>query len=304
MRLFTKLVPALALFGSAAASISGCSDSGAGHVEQNRFQAEIVHALCDSVQQCCQAAERGFDPVNCQRTVVQQFVVPLSDTSLLYDSAQAGRCVQAVTAAAQACQSVDVTTCYNAFVGNIPPGGACQSSFECASGPDGFAVCDNASGICVQPKRGGLGEPCAYSCTDVPGGTAQCRSPFYGAAVAPACHTADGLICAPGPMGGTAAVCQPLVADCKQNPAISCPQGQACNMMTGACYTPVPLGGSCAAGLCGPDGYCAAGVCTPVKPNATVCAQDAECASGKCTKGLCVVFSKAAADWCGESTVL
>jgi len=31
-----------------------------------------------------------------------------------------------------------------------------------------------------------------------------------------------------------------------------------------------------------------------------MCTVDVECASGKCEKGFCVVYSKAAADWCGE----
>jgi hypothetical protein len=229
-------------------------------------------------------------------------VVPLSDTTLLYDSAQAGRCVQAVTSAAQACGSVDITTCYDAFVGNIPLGAACNSSFECAPGQFGFAVC-GSDGTCGQPGRGALGQPCSYTCIEDGGAAPRCHSLFYGpaAGTAAACHSMDGLVCAANSTGG--ATCEPLSADCKQNPTLSCPAGELCNQMLGQCFVPVPVGGSCATTPCGSDGYCAAGVCYPVKPLAATCMDDIECQSGKCTRGLCVSYSQAAADWCGESTV-
>jgi hypothetical protein len=302
MRLFTKLVYTLAICSGATVSFAGCAGSDADHVQQNQFQAQIVHALCDSVQSCCMTAERAFDPVHCRQTVVQQFVVPLSDTTLLYDSAQAGRCVQAVTQAAQACQTVDITTCYDAFIGNIPVGSPCKSSFECVPGPFDFAVCAS-NNTCEQPARGVLGSSCSYTCIEQGSGMPHCQSIFYGAAAgdAAACHSLDGLVCVAAATGG--ATCEPLSADCKQNPTASCPAGQECNLMTGQCYVPVPVGGSCAAAPCGTDGYCAAGVCYGVKPNAATCMQDVECASGKCNRGFCVVYSQAAATWCGDSTL-
>ena len=303
MRLFTKLVHALAICSGAAAAASGCAGSDPSHVQQDQFQAQIIHALCDSVLACCTAAHRGFDPVHCRQTVVQEFVVPLSDTTLLYDSAQAGRCVQAVTAAAQACQSVDITTCYDAFIGNIPPGSPCKSSFECEPGPDAFAVC-GPDNLCAQPRRGALGDPCAFSCIE-DGVMAHCHSIFYGpqSGSSAACHSANGLVCVETAMGS--ANCEPLSADCRQNPTQACPPtAPACNLMTGQCFVPVPLGGACTATApCSSDGYCAAGICYPVKANAIPCAQDVECASGKCDHGFCVVYSQAAATWCGESTL-
>jgi hypothetical protein len=285
---------------AAAAVLAGCGDPNGGHVQQDEFQSKIVHALCDSVQNCCRQANRGFDAVHCRQTVIQQFVVPLTDTSLLYDSAQAGRCVNAVTQAAQACQSVDVTTCFDAFIGNLPPGSACRTSFECAPGPSGYAVCGQ-DGTCSQPPRGVPGQSCAYSCIE-DGGMPKCRSVFYGVAAVTqaACHSQDGLVCVAGTTGtGT---CQPLWADCKQNPAQSCPAGQFCDVATSKCFMPTPVGGACSPGvaLCGSDGYCAGGLCYAVRPNATVCDNDIECASGKCETGFCVVYSKAASEWCGE----
>jgi hypothetical protein len=299
MSRYTRLVHLLRGTSAAAALLAGCGDSDS-HVQQGEFQSKIVHALCDNVQNCCRAAGRGFDALNCHRTVVQTFVVPLTDTSLLYDSKQAGGCVQAVTQAAQACQSVDVSTCYDAFVGMLPPGSACRTSFECAAGPSGYAVC-GSDGTCAQPPRGMPGQACAYTCID-DGGTPHCRSVFYGvsAATQAACHTQDGLVCIAGSNGvGT---CQPAALDCKQNPEQSCPAGQMCDVESSRCYTPVAVGGACAPGvaICGPGGYCAAGLCYPSRPNASMCTVDVECASGKCEKGFCVVYSKAAADWCGE----
>ena len=299
MSRYTRLVDVLRGLSVAAAFLAGCGD-GQDHVRQEEFQSEIVHALCDSVQQCCTMADRGFDAVHCRQTVIQQFVVPLTDTSLLYDSAQAGRCVRAVTEAAQACQSVDVSTCFDAFIGSLPPGSQCRTSFECAPGVNGYAVCGQ-DGLCAQPARGVLGQPCAYSCIE-DGGMPRCRSVFYGVAASTqaACHSQDGLVCVASNSGvGT---CQAVALDCKQNPDHSCAPGQFCDMATSKCYTPVPVGGACSPGvaICGSEGYCASGICYPVKPNAQMCTADVECASGKCEVGFCVVYSKAAADWCGE----
>jgi hypothetical protein len=300
MRLYTRIIRAVCWLSGTATVIVGCN-SGDGSVDQGEFQSQIIHALCDSVQQCCTTAERGFDPDNCRQRVITQFIGPLSDTTLIYDRAQAGRCIQAVSNAAQACNSVDVTTCFDAFIGNLPPGAQCSSSFECASGPDGFAVCDQ-NNICAQPVRGVAGQPCSFTCIEN-GGMPRCHNILYGGGASAdqaACHSNNGLACvlpASGP-----ATCQNAAVDCKQNPTSACPPPMLCNVDLGQCYTPVPVGGSCAAAPCGSDGWCAQGICYPVKPNAATCATDVECQSGKCEKTFCVQYSKAAADWCGNST--
>src|SRR5882724_5488076 len=164
MRLYTRIIRAVCWLSGPAAAIVGCGSSG-GHVQQSEFQSEIIRALCGSVQQCCTAAERGFDPDHCRQTVISTFVVPLSDTTLIYNADQAGRCINAVTKAAEACTTVDVTTCFDAFIGNLPPGSACNSSFECAPGPYVFAVCVQ-NGVCAQPPRGVMGQTCSFSCVE------------------------------------------------------------------------------------------------------------------------------------------
>jgi hypothetical protein len=296
MRLLKTLLPPLALLSGAAATISGCSGGPA--IDHNAFQQQIVHAVCDTVQNCCMAAERGFNSTNCLNKIAAAFTVPLSDTSLYYDSARAGQCVQQLTAQAQACQSVDYTPCYDAFVGNVPPGGACAQSFECAQGPDRFAVCSN--GVCVQPPRGVFGQPCSYSCIDT-AGMAHCQSPgAIAAGDGVACHSINGLVCVQ-PLNGMA-TCQPASADCRENPNGACQPGQTCDMTTGQCYVPTPIGGNCMQVPCAPGGYCAGSLCYPQKGIAVNCSQDSECLSGKCEKGLCVVYSQAAKDWCGDST--
>jgi hypothetical protein len=296
MGLLTRIGLVVGSFGIASAAVAGCGDDPS-HVQQNEFQAKMVHALCDSVQGCCTTAEREFDAVGCSRAVQRQFVVPLSDTTLLYDSAQAGACIQAVTQAAQACRTVDPTTCFNAFIGNKPPGTPCMSSFECAPGSGGYAVCSQ-DGMCVQPNRGVAGEVCSFTCIEGDGAP-RCKSVFYGpsAGQQAACHTENGLVCVTSTTGP--ATCQSMAADCKQSPTNACPTGQLCDVNADRCYVPTPVGGSCAQNPCGKDGYCAGAVCVPLKPNAATCAQDGECQSGKCENSFCVVYSQAAAAWCG-----
>lgn len=298
MGFFTRIGLAVGSLGCAVAFSAGCN-TGPDDVEHNEFQTKMVHALCDSVQNCCTQAERGFDAVHCRQTVIQQFVVPLSDTSLVYDSSQAGACIDAVSHAAQACQSVDITTCFNAFAGSKPPGSPCMSSFECAPGPGGFAVCSQM-GMCVQPNRGVGGEVCSFTCIEAPGSAPKCKSVFYGASAGTqaACHSENGLACVTNPTGP--ATCQSMSIDCRQNPTGACPQGYLCDIKSDRCYVPVPVGQSCAQVPCGTDGYCGPnGICTPLKPNAAPCGDDTECQSGKCENTFCVVYSQAAATWCG-----
>lgn len=298
MRFLKKLLPPLALLAGAAATTSGCNgDPGA--VDHQVFQQKIVHAVCDTVQNCCTAAERGFNSPLCVKKVAQSFTVPLSDTTLYYDSGRAGRCLAQLTQAAQACQTVDLAPCYDAFVGSVPPGGPCMQSFECAAGPDGFAVCNSTTNTCEQPARGVYGQPCAYTCIDGPG-MPQCLSPNSQAGEGAACHSSNGLVCVQ-PASGQA-TCQPASADCKQNPLGACQPGQTCDMTSGQCYTPAPVGTSCMQVPCGTDGYCANNLCYPKKAVTAICGSDAECVSGKCEKALCVVYSQAAADWCGDPT--
>src|ERR1700753_3076489 len=214
MRLYTRILRAVRWVAGAAAMAVGCNNS-ADPVDQSEFKAELVHALCDSVQNCCAAAERNFIPEMCNNAVVTNFLTPLQDTTLIYDSQQAGRCIQAVTQAAQACKSVDVTTCFDAFVGSKPPGTPCTSSFECAAGPNGFGMC-GPDNTCAQPARAVLGQACAFTCVEGDG-MPKCHS-VYGSAIltlGAACHSGDGVACVATANGP--ATCQPMAVDCKQN---------------------------------------------------------------------------------------
>jgi hypothetical protein len=276
---------------------AGAEDAGAFAVPRERLQTELVHALCDNVKSCCTAVGRAFDVPGCFRQINQHYVVPLSSSMTAYDPVEAGRCVRAVSLAAEACAAVDATTCFDAFVGTVAAGGACQSSFDCAPGPGGYAVCPQ-DGHCVQVARGVLGAGCAFTCIDREGGSPACKN-SYGVSntVAVACHSNDGLVCITAANG--TATCRPSSTDCKQNPTVSCAAGQTCDLVTGTCYTPAKLGASCAATPCDRAAYCSGGVCVAVEPVGAACASDAECASAKCESGSCVAYSPAAASWCG-----
>lgn len=110
-------------------------------IPKGRFQQALVHAVCDDVQACCEAAHRTFDASLCVKKIQQSFTVPLSSSMDVYDPAKAGRCIDAVARVAEACGSIDVTPCCDAFVGTVPAGGQCMNSFDCASGADDFAIC-------------------------------------------------------------------------------------------------------------------------------------------------------------------
>jgi hypothetical protein len=289
---------ALEIAVAACFGVLGCA-SGSSNDENGVHPApagNLLHALCDTVQGCCMATNRTFDSTLCLKKVEQAFTVPLSDTTLSYDAAKADQCLEAITRAAEACEFIDVTLCFASFRGALPVGAQCVQSFECASGPDGFAICGD-DGRCSQPKRGADGAPCAYTCVKDVFGDLQCHAVDGGSPNGAACHVEDGLVCV---ATATAATCQPLSADCTQDPAASCPAGQACNFSSHQCYTPAKVGADCSATPCEAGAYCEGGVCASQKANGATCTMDAECLSAKCETGVCAVYSAAARDWCGN----
>jgi hypothetical protein len=219
----------------------------------------------------------------------------IQDPLLAYDANQAGACVDEMKESVQGCQALDYSPCLAAFSGDRAPGATCSQALDCAPGPWGQAVCTQ-DGHCLQPARGVLNQPCGYSCIDSRTGMT-CEG-IYQAGDAlnqVGCHSWDGLFCSVN-AGGT---CQPRATDCRSMPDVPCPGGGTCDLATGTCMPPVPMGAPCPTmDECGDNAYCGDGVCQPLKPLHSLCAVNEECDTHRCIKGICSPFSKVAAALC------
>jgi hypothetical protein len=294
-----RLLGVLIFIGGTAVVATACGPGDSGEISRSKLTTQVVHAICDNVVGCCEAAKRTMDLGRCRETVRLPFIGPVQDQFLAYDSERAARCVERLAATSRACQVADPAECLEAFVGNLPPGASCNSGLDCDEGPNGFAICDQ-SAHCVQPPRVGPGEQCAYSCVGGASGHPRCRSASTAGAYpgGAACHDEDGLTCAMGAQGSL--VCLPLTsADCRMVSDLEgCGQAGICDLSSGHCLLRVPIGQQCSAKECVREAYCSNGICQQLKPLAGPCTIDDECQSGRCNLGFCAEFSEAAAAMC------
>lgn len=281
-------------------ALAGCHSTPDG-VPRERLLDQLLSTVCTAASNCCNAAALEIDNQRCHDDVVTKMGLPIQDPQLEYDAVEAQSCLDSMTASIESCQVIDYSPCLAAFHGpNLPPGAPCSSSLDCAKGPWGQAVCTRSQ-VCVQPQRGAVGQPCAYSCTDGPNG-AECLSLFTQTDPPEqiACHSWDQVTCVSA--GDGSPTCQPLAAqDCRPKGDDACPGGY-CDVTTGQCRPASPAGGPCTSSECGSAGYCTQGVCQPTKPVNGLCVDSVECQSKRCIQGLCAAFSKVAAEMCFDRT--
>jgi len=273
--------------------------SGDSEVGESSFSVELVHAVCDTVVNCCNDAELGFNATTCKQTVLGQFGDRSTSTGVRYDATEAANCVESSRRLSASCVTIPPTVCSNVFRGLLPPGSPCQESYQCDPGPQGYGVC-GTTGVCEWPARGTVGALCAYSCRSGPQ-RAECRNVYGGPPpVQTTCFEDDGLFCFVNPGGQGDATCQPISADCRQrmDKDKACPPGGYCDGASGVCLPYAPVGGSCAAAQCVPEGFCANGVCYPKQPVPAACTDRVQCLSDRCNGGFCTMYSAAAVVMC------
>jgi hypothetical protein len=275
--------------------VSSCA-SKKSSVNRDQLLSDLVSAVCTSVTGCCSQASLELDDQKCYNDVVGRMGLTIQDPLLAYDENQAGDCLDQMKASVEACQTVDYSPCLAAFSGNRPPGATCSQALDCAAGQYGNVVC-TSDGHCLQPQRGAPGQPCSYSCIDSAAG-ASCENIYQGGgdpANQVSCHSWDNLYCSSRASG----TCQPIGSDCRELPNNTCPDGLSCDLSSGACVAPIPVGAPCPQMTgCGSAAYCNNGTCTPVKPLHSLCAIDDECSSHRCVKGVCTPMSPVAAALC------
>jgi hypothetical protein len=296
---FLRFLGGFAFVGAALAAFNGCGMGGSDDIARGDFEAQLVHATCDTAVPCCDQAALGYDPPTCRTAVLNDFGNKIRNAALGYDADAASTCIDAYRQLASKCQAPQYAFCAGVFPGQVPLGGPCNSPAECDPGPNGFATC-SVDHICIQPPRGAANMPCSFTCR-VYDGRSDCTTPYASAGnVQTVCFENDGLICYLPPGGQGQATCQPVQIDCRQriDKTTACGPGTYCDEDTGACAQEIPLGGNCAVAKCTDDTFCFNGVCQPRAPVAAPCSDNPQCLSGRCSAGYCRELSPAAAVMC------
>jgi hypothetical protein len=204
------------------------------------------------------SAGSPFDREACVAAQTREAGAILADTNAnrTYDPAGAARCIDGVRAILARCSYAStvkdeaIEACKGVFAGTVAPGGACQSSKDCAPSDMGPVECEvdrtapplPPMPICVVDPPGLAGEPCA----------------------------------GPGPNDPTVAF-----------PHLTCADGLYCDA-TNHCLARAAQGAACMrVDECGADLSCEGGVCTALADLGASCIDDFQCRSRTCYQQAC-----------------
>ncbi len=274
---------------SSNSSTSSSSDSGstAGSVSIQDLPDQFVHAVCDNLGACCQAAAIPFDLATCKLNAgleIKQRLADATNPNIKYDAAVAASCLAAYANLVQSCspdQRDASKACEGLLFGTLSPGAPCSTTDECAKpSSDQNADC-GATGtsdtVCTAfpINHAQLGDPCNATCDtedDCSGGVAIDRT----------CFISDGLEC-----DILTFKCQKLAEigeSCDPNMCVLtafCDEGEG----PGVCAA-LLTSGSCedgGAAVCAPTRYCNAKLqCTPKRADGMPCTNSDECSGGSC----------------------
>jgi hypothetical protein len=273
MALRSSLVVFVVL-GSVAGSAAWASGCSGNPLKQNslpaeRFPAAYAQALCGSLAHCCSEnmVSYNYDACTAGWQAAVAAIVGSPDAGANYDPQLAAQCVQQVSAAAeQSCQPVPGSlsaaraTCQGIFAGEVPLGGACTASSQCAPIDGGTVVC------AVVPLDASVAQ-LPLAAFDAATGAGGLDVPVC---VAVMSVDAGGMPCTPlGTDGG------PKKDVCLDYNLFCDPTSMTClpfNQMGGACdFTTLAS--------CAPGSFCAAdgGVCAPAQPPGSPCIDSIEC---------------------------
>jgi hypothetical protein len=153
----------------AAVAVSvGCGGSGSGDISLADLPAAVTSRYCPIEVHC----GRYPDEATCRtasRSSLGQLQADVTAGTIKYDGAQAAACLAAVANETRDCRTSQMPgppppSCLATFTGTLPPGGACLSNEECASGACDLSSCAAACcrGSCMpgMPSQIPLGGTC------------------------------------------------------------------------------------------------------------------------------------------------
>jgi len=258
------------------AVLGGCKSDDETSLSKEELPGAMASAVCDSLGNCCSAANFAFNATACRQRETDQWTDDVLDAQTLavkYDAQAAGDCVRelrdnhkcGVTGAAG-----DASACRRIFTGTLAVGQACTRRVECAAPghcnqdlTTAQFVCMGPPGDASTPGRGRLGDNCTALCDEA----ASCVSEASPGSVA--CYDTDALYCD---------------VTCQKDRAIGescsgmqiCELGSFCNSDSSICTAPVPNGGICMSDQECQSGHCTAQPGTCADPDVTL----QQCADG------------------------
>jgi hypothetical protein len=237
----------------------------------------LAQRLCGALQElperrraeCCGRVPGASFTDECVRTLSYA----IGAKTVTVDPLDADRCVEAMSRAYEGCSWVGPNAipvpeaCLGIIKGNVPDGGVCRSSLDCATGKHCQGSGPTHLGVCAPPL------PARYACdlgvdtlvTYTRQTSAEAQHPeCVGYCMRRRCFEAT-------PIGGA----------CKVTP--ECGPGRACT--AGKCSdAPTPVAGKpCPAGACMNGARCVKGACITPRAEGEACTADAEC-RGACAR--------------------
>lgn len=221
---------------------------------------------------CCGGQNQGVPAGECVRLLSAS----VQNKSVVIDVAAVERCETAIKSQTKDCNWVTPSqprvpdACQAVLVGQVPEGGVCRSSLDCAGKLHCDGATPNKTGTCTSPRATGAG--CGPYTDALISGVGQRdverQKPPCAEFCALSTHT-----CGPLPTEGTG---------CFVNN--NCAPGQVC--ASGKCTAAAPAkeGESCEAKPCDAGLRCVAAKCVALGMAGASCTSDFDCAQGGCVK--------------------
>ena len=234
-------------------------------------------------------------------TVYSKFWVPdetcaeaqrsLEAKRLIYDGSHAQACLEALSAHVMECGPSDSSDaplwepCLAAIQGQLPPGGACQNSWECA----GDTLCTSSQwtcpGVCVGIRSAAVGESChgnkVAECLDSSCVDGKCEARVQAGEACPwsGPPCAAGLYCVQASTGPTCKAVGALGEACRWDR--ECEELLRC--LNEKCALAKEIGEGCVNPFdCRPGAYCSAGVCRLLPKEGEDCSEVGMCLNAYC----------------------
>ncbi|MCE7888525.1 MAG: hypothetical protein DYH12_02280 [Sorangiineae bacterium PRO1] len=244
---------------------AGCSEDEPSAEE--KFWKRYGEIYCSKVVSCCQAEGRAHDVGACeQATSVLGVLFGKGE----FSQARADLCLSELQA--WDCSEGDgPDSCDRVFQGKVGPGGACDTSMDCARPAEGGVTCyytfaegsENGAGVCKTTPKPAAGQPCGSSYSTA--------TEYF------TCEDDPSLYC-----DWQTEVCKtrlPIGSPCELD---ECAVAATCSFDDAggkSCVASTPIGGDCSNVSCVEDAYCdqTSQKCVKLKGAGEPCSSFFEC---------------------------
>jgi hypothetical protein len=285
----------------------------------SQFESNFASALCGEMSACCASNLLPFDPNGCTAAattmIEHELTLPAIAIGAQYNPSAAAACIQAVAAAASACDDTNgvaswESACAGVYTGTKAPGESCASTADCAPAPALASVtCLAWKFTATNPDAGtssGSGQTCQVLMPGQAG--APCENPYNAppSATLYNCGSDPSQLFSCDDQSETCIAKVAAGAACEQTS--DCVSGDYCGYDDDGiamCSVRAAIGASCVSNdgyeiECMSGSYCdyAVATCAPLLGPGASCNEDSDCA-GYCVDERCVSSALAQSPICG-----